>query len=96
MVLYAVIRPARQYLGKLRPSTAERSVSQKEQPFFVGSPLLAVDDWTQMVVPALSALFAHPIGQVLGYVRPLVGAEPVDSGDQQSVLLLSPRLLGEE
>lgn len=90
MILDAIIRPPRQQLGQFRPLAPEDSMREEQRPFFLISPLRSVYVGREMVVPPFPTLLAHPVGNVLGNVGPLVGSEAIDHRNQQPVLLLAP------
>ena len=91
MVLDGVVGSPLQDLGDFGPFVAQSAVVQKEDPFFLHTPLDLLDFGVQMVVPSLSALLANPSRQVLGDLRPLLRPVRFNQVQNEPVLIFSPR-----
>jgi hypothetical protein len=62
VVLDSVISTTCQHLSDSSPLVSMNSIAQVENPFFIFAPRFSLDDGIEVVVPALTALFADAAG----------------------------------
>jgi hypothetical protein len=58
MVFDGVVSAAVEVFGDFCPAVSEGLVREEQKPLLVIAPVLLLDVWIQMVVPALAALLA--------------------------------------
>jgi len=90
VVLNRVVRAPRKEERDVRSLVSIQAVAEEENPLLVGAPLLLVDIWVQVVVPALAALLPDPIGQMLSDEGPLLRTVLLHQPNYQVVLLFGP------
>ncbi len=90
MVLNRVVSATLENIGDVGPLVAQRCVCLEHPCILLRRPVPLADAWVQVVVPALSALLADSLRQILRDHRPFLSADPLHKLDQNHVLLGGP------
>lgn len=91
MVLDGVVGAALENFGDFGPSVALlHPVHQEQDPLLLTTPSNMFDHWVQVVVPALPALLAKPVGHILSEEGPVVGSMDLHKFKDQEVLACGP------
>ena len=91
MVFDSVISASFKYFGDFSPFVVDDSVHEEENPLFLLAPIDLLYHWVQVVVPALTALLADAIREMLCNQRPLLRAIALDELEDSPVFFSSPR-----
>ena len=90
MVFYRVIGPLGEHFGHFGPFASVEQIQQVQQPFLMSHPFGLIDVRVEMIMPPLTTLLTHPVGNKLRNERPSLCAILVNHVHQRPVFLLSP------
>ena len=91
MVLNGVVRSPFKNFGDFSPLIVNDSVHEEQNPLFLLAPGDLLNHGVQVVVPALTALLADAIREMLCNQRPLLRAIALDELEDSPVFFSSPR-----
>ena len=93
IVLNRVVRSAEDMIGNLGPSISVVSLQDMQDPYFFLTPGALSNQWIEMIVPPLSALFATSASDLLRDKIPLARAYICDILNEDAICVCIPHSL---
>ena len=90
-ILHGVICPAGQLAGNVTPSVAAGGMELQNQVVFLLCPSVLLHVWAEVVLPALSALFADAAGQEARDLVPVAWSKDRYLLGENAIFLFGPR-----
>ena len=82
VVLYRIVRAAKEKVCHVTPTILERVAEKKQDPILLWCPTSLLHQGIQLIKPALTALFTIAFMQFASYLVPVCGSNPPNHEDQ--------------
>lgn len=86
-----IVGPSRQELCDFRPPVAVFFVQPNDREVFFLRPLVLLNVWVQMIVPALATLLSNSAWECCCYITPVLWTVQLDIFREFFIFFLTPR-----